>query len=521
MARLKKLSPPDQWPELYTAHDGMWNDLIRTGRLILPIVFGVFIAIMFSLYYVDIASRKNPGSSDLFWIVLPVIIDFLWIFLPVILVLIVYAWVSHVALDFFNAFYKPPEDTNSSSLIALRLRGVLPLPKLLVALTKTQYPFVIINIKDVTTEKFKLTEQPVFWLGGPALLVVMDGAGLYLQRGQEFSRTLGPGVHFLERFETVQDIVDLRPQTLRSGVIQGRSKDGIKIKFNVEVTFHILRAEIKRKKDEDPAQQPHKKTPAEREAEKLYLVGTIVDSGDLSAIRKVVERTTVRRIPAKGSDERKHVPAQWRDGVWGYISGDLAKYVTRHYLDELLIFEDVVENVRISDSTNSEPARVNQPAPLTPAGQLLSGQERERLRIEFDTSLRDRFGVTLTGLRIVEFDIPQEVYEQRLLLLDAERTSHIKRIEGHSIAENILTREKARTQGQQDLITSFADNMEGIDPAVFADSVLLSLSGILSQSKDDPMVSANMAKDTFETLKQLRDFLNRKEQTNDKNLPAK
>jgi hypothetical protein len=144
------------------------------------------------------------------------------------------------------------------------------------------------------------------------------------------------------------------------------------------------------------------------------------------------------------------------------------------------------------------------------AGQLLSGPERDRLRQEFDTLLRRTSGVTLTDLRIVDFDIPQEIYDQRHKILEAERSGHIKRIEGRTAANNILIREEVRARGQQELIESFADNLEQIDLDNFADSVLLSLSGILSQSMDDPMLSANMAKDTFETLKQLREFLDRK-----------
>jgi regulator of protease activity HflC (stomatin/prohibitin superfamily) len=510
---VSKLPPPAaKWSELYTAHDAMWEDSERSGSLGAPILLGGSFALAYILFYIYITNGGNVGIWD-FWPVIP-------------LFLIVFAinnGVSRAAINFFNSFYLHSGNSNPSKLISLRLEGISPLPAPLVMLTKSQYPLVVIDIKAVTDGKFNLAEQSVYWLGGPATLVVLDGTGLYLQRGNRFSRTLGPGVHFLERFETIREIVDLRPQTLRSGQagmppsIHGRTKDGIKIKFNLEITFHLIHAEPEKRKPADQVKRSRRLTRAEKEAAELYLVGTPLDSGDLEAIRKAVERTTVRH--SRSGNDHEYTQATWRDGVWGVISGDMSKYITKHYLDELLIFEEVVENRSLA-SFEDEGETIEPRDLVSRTGQLLSGQERDRLRQEFDVFLREKSGVTLTSLRIVDFDVPPEVYEQRLLMLEAERSSHIKRIDGHAAAENILTREEARSRGQRELIMNFADSLDGIDQINFTDSVLLSLSGILSQSMDDPMLSANMAKDTFETLKQLREFLGQNEQPNNNNEQA-
>jgi regulator of protease activity HflC (stomatin/prohibitin superfamily) len=179
----------------------------------------------------------------------------------------------------------------------------------------------------------------------------------------------------------------------------------------------------------------------------------------------------------------------------------LAKYITKHYLDELLVFETPDLNSSVGRTASTTPK----------AGQLLSWQERERLRQGMDNFLRSVRGITLTDLRIVDFELPPEVNQQRLQVLDAETKSRVKRMEGNAAAEQTRVSGEMHAQAQQELIGMIADGLNKIDPANFADSVLLSLSSILSQSLEDPMTSAVTARDTLAVLEQLRDFLNKKE----------
>jgi len=372
------------------------------------------------------------------------------------------------------------------------------------------YPFAVINIANMDDGKFILEKEDIHWLGGPVRLIIYDGTGVYIERGNQFSRTLGPGFGFLDRYERVRDIVDLRPQTMRSGQqqdsprpIAGRTKDGIKIEFNIEIKFHILRpdsiSEDQQKSDEG---EPEKISDTDSEAKKILddMSKPILHAGDLAAIRKAVERTAVR---LRGSE---YSEAKWREGVWGAVSGKLARYVTQYYLDELLVFENTTgENPKLNIPVGNEK--------ISKAGQLISGSVLETIRKELDTELQTNYGVTLSDLYITDFSIPQEVNEQYRRLFEVEKQTQLKRSEGTSNVDKIWIREEKRAQAQMDLITEIADAFKNIEDQDFTDSVLLSLSSILDQSLEDTAIPSIMAKDTLSTLEQLRDFLNNKDNT--------
>lgn len=502
--------PSDRWPTLYTAERSYWSDTQRSGSIIIPLVLVVLLSSLYLLFEAFVHINADPINQEMTPLELRMLLfgRVGSLFVPLVLMILVFVGVSRTARHFFEAFYKPPEGSASAKLINLRLFGRIPVPSFLS--TFFHYPFVLIDIKDVTEGKFDITQKPVHWLGGPAILIVLDGAGLYLQRGNQFSRTLGPGIAFLDRYETVKDVIDLRHQTIRSGQpgmpppVSGRTKDGIKIFFNVEAAFHIVRPTPQKHKGTSVQANPAKKTQAEKEAEELYLMKAAVDSGDLEAIRKAYESTAVRYT--RINDERQYIEAKWRDGVWGTVSGELSKYITRHYLDELLVFEMPEDEVGLPmEETQTNEAK----PPLSRAGQLLSWQEREKLRVSMDENLKKNRGVTLTDLRIFDVEIPAEVHEQRFQVLKAETDSRVKRIIGRATADQTRINAEKNAQAQRELIDQIAEDLKRIAPANFADSVLLSLSSILSQSSGDPLTTSYTAIDTLSALEQLREFLER------------
>lgn len=510
-------SNPSKWPELYSAEQAHWQDSQRILSFVLAIFLTLAIAILYLVIYNSIYPDQLIGQSDLgiadFIVLLARRLAFPF-FILLVIILVGLGLLLYVTSQFIKAFYKPPDDIKPVKLILSRLFGIPAFPPFSMFFG---YPFVLLDAKETSEGKSSLEKHPVHWFGGPALLIVFDGTGIYVQRGNKFSRTLGPGIYFLDRFETIRDIVDLRPQTMSSGQagtpppISGRTKDGIKIKFNVELSFRIVPNSIKN--PEKHEKRKIRRTKVERDAEERYLIKSPVYSGDPESIRKAVERTTV-----KLSKDKKHCESKWCDGIWGHVSGELAKYITRHYLDELLVFENADDNKPPAHYLNARKGIEQKNIVVNKSGQLLSEREREIILNDLNNSLRDTTGVIITDLRITDFELPPEVYEQRLKMLETESISRIKCIEGDTAAEQILIREKGRTQAQRDLIASLADSLAKVGEDSFADAVLLSLSNVLSQGLEDPMGSAYFAKDTFDTLDHLRDFLKRKEQQQGNNL---
>ena len=153
------------------------------------------------------------------------------------LFLVVYSRAFRFALDFMTDFYHPPENINLNKLIDNRLNGVTMLPFPLNLFFRFQY--VMARDGDL----IKSNEWPAWMarhLGGPLLLIVFDGCALYLERGNRFSRVVGPGDKppFLEWYETIKYVVDLRPK-MRTDKFSVWTKDGIRIEITAQIECRI------------------------------------------------------------------------------------------------------------------------------------------------------------------------------------------------------------------------------------------------------------------------------------------
>lgn len=494
---MTNLPSSSNWQNLYTGDRSRWNDWRRILSSVLIVTLGITTAAFFSVLF---ATLYFEAIS--FWVVL-------WVVLVVFLLFSMAGlrWLMNSTVTFFNSLYKPPEGTNTRNLVFRRLFGVPAAADPYKSVFG--YPFVVINIATMGDGKFNLENESIYWLGGPVTLIIYDGTGVYIERGNKFSRTLGPGFAFLERYERIRDIVDLRPQTIRSGQegkglprpISGRTKDGIKIEFNIEIKFHILRPESQREvrnaPDNDDSEE-FKVTELKTKSILEEMSRPILNPGDLQAIKKAVERTAVRRRDSKYSE------VKWREGVWGTVSGKLARYVTQHYLDELLFFEEPAVENSLAETPNGREK-------ISKAGQLLSNTMLEAIRLELDSSLQADFGVMLSSLYITSFNLPQGVREQYHRVFEVEKQTLLKRTEGVNNADTIQIKEDKRAQTQIDLITEIADIFKDIEDENFTDAVLLSLSSMLDQNLEDTAIPSMLAKENLATLQQLRDFLNNKD----------
>jgi hypothetical protein len=160
---------------------------------------------------------------------------------PVIALTLGLIFIFNQVLAFVRSFYQPAEDEKLGRLVRRKLLGVIPVPPPLNNIFK--YPFVVLKGPSLAENHWAR------WLGGPATLVIYDGVAVYLERGNKFSRVVGPGLpmSFLEQHERIKEVVDLRPQT-KMGSVQPWTKDGIRIKFTIRAECQI---------NASPKQQPN------------------------------------------------------------------------------------------------------------------------------------------------------------------------------------------------------------------------------------------------------------------------
>jgi len=317
----------------------------------------------------------------------------------------------------------------------------------------SRFEFIIVKDSVIDTAD-KWAAWSTQNLGGPITLTVFDGCALYLERGNRFSRVVGPGVPFLEWYETIKYVADLRPK-VKSDSFDVWTKDGIKVKLTARIECRIG----------DPA----KKDP---------------DSGlvypfDPVAVKKAIERYALRwPNPTEEPGE-----ANWIDAAWGQVTGIVPGYIGSRMLDDLLIAE-----------------RKN--------GQILSPNVLSEL-IEKLNKATNGFGVYITDFQIQNIEVPAKIVEQQKEYWRAERQSVNTIIEGQARAYSIRTREKARADAQRNLILAIADGLEKNQNKQFTEPLLLSLAGILDDSLTDPLLRASMARETLDTLDKLQKMLDK------------
>lgn len=444
------------WQTAYTRDDA-YRDFGRHAvhyRYIFFLGIGLiasFLTIQFSPLVARLASRYLHESTALAQAM--ILLTFLLSVLVVFFGLQIVRWRAlQFATSFFADFHCPPEGTEPVELIKYRLNGKIKLPPPFNMISQFKY----IMAKEGGIVK---SDQWPAWmartLGGPLLLIVFDGCALYLERGHRFSRVVGPGdkVPFLEWFETIKYVVDLRPQ-VRDGEIDVWTKDGIKVKIKVRIECRIG--------------DPKKKDPD----------GKLVYPYDPEAVKKAIERYALRWPTCP---EGEPTEFDWIESAWGQVTGIVPGYISSRMLDDLFI------------------AKRN-------GGQILSPNAIQEIHAKLN-SATNGFGVFITDFQIFETGLPPEVEKHQREYWQAEKQSVTTVIDGQSKAFRIRAREKARADAQYDIILAIAEGLRQNKDGEFTEPVLLSLSGVLDESLREPLTRAYLAKETLDTLEQLQKIL--------------
>jgi regulator of protease activity HflC (stomatin/prohibitin superfamily) len=453
---------PKDWQTAYTrddAHEDTYGNSARyglspgfamtIGTLSITLFLGFFITTKINV------SAINPYLN---------IIIFLGVFLLTALILfpIIQSFTLGFASAFLTEFYQPPEGMDVHKIVTYRLSGVPRLPPPLNMFARFQY----LLIRD--SESFKLDKWPAWsahYLGGPISLIVFDGCALYLERGNRFSRVVGPGdkLPFLERYETIKYIVDLRPKVndetkKETSEVNASTKDGIKITLKIRIESRIGDP-----KNNDPA-------------------NNLTYPFDPIAVKKAIERYAVR-----WHDRTKGDPTEftWIDAVWGQVTGIVPDYIGSRMLDDLFVAD-------------------------RKGGQILSPNSVQEIFNKLNRSTQG-FGVYVTNFQVTEINLPNEVEQAQHEQWKAEKQSITTRIDGETKANSIRAREKARAEAQRDIILGIAEGLKKSRDGQFTEPILLSMSGVLDESLREPLTRAYLAKETLDTLEQLQKILNNPE----------
>jgi hypothetical protein len=444
------------WRDLHSAEAEHWNDLERIGRVLIPILLLLFVATMVAVSYAFLHAFDWTENIDTrleaYWFTFRLAITYLS---PLLVAIAGIVLLYRAVIEYVKVFYQQPEQKSIFSLIQSRLLGKPPLPPPLNVAAR--YPFVVIekpqDLKD---------DHWARWLGGPATLVIYDGIALYLENGGHFKRVVGPGtppMPFLDRNETVKAIVDLRPQ-VKTGMMHPWTKDGIQVDMEIRMECQINASE---------------KALAESQ--------NLVYPFDPIAVKEAVEYTSVKRDPKTSL----LFESDWLDGIWGQVTGYLARHISCHSVDEIALAK--IKDVDVGD------------------GNLQTFKLARDHLDKINHDLADRkCGAHVTNIHIM-LKFPKEVEDQRIAYWKSERDRLIIIRESKAEANSIRIREQSRARGERDELDAITERLKRVKPDNLTEPLLLSLTGILDNSLDDPLVRPLIAKASLGLLEKLREAL--------------
>jgi len=439
---------PKEWQAAYTADNAYYDSEAISSTASLISTISLLVALGYSS--ILLFSRQPSNQNE-------------YIFLSIvgICLLLVYGTFKYAkkigrrqAENFLSEFYLLPAGVEATEIINYRLssRIKLPMPFSEWFPSISQFQYILVQDGEIT----KKNDWPA-WLarniGGPILLIVFDGSALYLERGNRFSRVVGPGVSFLERYETIKYAVDLRTK-VKSGSIRVWTKDGINIEFTILINYRIG----------DP--------------QNISTTPQLIYPYDPVAVKRAVERHALR-WPDTTPEPSEFT---WEDAAWGQVTSILPDYIGSRFLDDILVAD-------------------------RKGGQILSPEAANQIFNTLNTATNG-FGVYVTDFQILSIEIPQEVEAYYVQYWEAERQSLATIVDGEAKAFNIRMQEKSRADAQHDLILAIADGLEKNNGDII-EPLLLSLSEILDHSLADPLLRTYLAKENLETLEKLQGMFDR------------
>ncbi len=308
-----------------------------------------------------------------------------------------------------------------------------------------------ITIRSGTID-LKNTESPLIQIGGPGRIQVeLDSAALF-EKVDGSCRVIGPTVEgrhykFLEGFERIREVIDLRDLSTDSMTNSSRSRDGIQVVAkDVRLVYSVQRGNQK---------------------ETLEKPFPFIDE----AIRQLVFQETTLVTPGQPKivsreDYWKQTYKRWSGTMPGLIQGALSDFVGEHNLSEFLanigqIELDALKRIEAENRQSSESMAASGEPPTASEIELDAPDFTPRTEITnlfydfasgFPKKAENR-GVQLTWIGVGTWGTPASADLISKNHLEAWRISRENYLRGHPQAlANI--REDACLQEMQNLIQS-------------------------------------------------------------------
>jgi hypothetical protein len=313
----------------------------------------------------------------------------------------------------------------------------------------------------------------------PRGVIVTDGTSVMaLRTGTGISRVVGPGtergqspsgVIFTNWYETIDTIVDLRPQLrliLMNDAIPMQTRDGISIGARAIASFTLKGTKPRRMCD----------------LAKVPMRYPLPFTWRGSSVWQVVNS---KRIERRGDKDKK---TEWGDRVMGLAIPRLRQIIARYTVDYL-----------------TAPLTLPRHPRFAVRDELRETVKRELEGDEFNP----QSGLEIRFMSVPIMWPPQKVVAQRIESWKSEWHKKETEILGRAEADVIRTREQARAQVQGEMTARINDALKEAKASGTNNSDLITLRFLEAMEKmaKDPTTRALLTLDSLKILKQLREML--------------
>ncbi len=303
-----------------------------------------------------------------------------------------------------------------------------------------------INIKEggyEVTEKSrpgqieKAETNPIPKIGGPGYVSIAPGNVALFERMGKPSKIAGAGKHFIGRFETLREVLDLRDQIRSRDEVKAMTKDGIPVKVrNTQTSFRVRTGSRRR----------------ERKPDETYPFSS-------AAVRRIAYGKTVS---LRGT-------SAWADGAINSVTGAIRGYISRVTLDEL-VSRDGTPGSAAPDAAGA------QKKPLDPRDKIKADLNSGASYVRFAD-----MGIELLWVSLGHIETPKDVIDQRIEAWEAEwqGEEQVKLAQGE--AYKMRAMEYARAAARLEFIEKIIANMPlSAETAPSAEFILLQFAQALS-----------------------------------------